>query len=114
MRKAAITAIVSVGLLAGAANAQDLRGWCFPADGCMGEISIGSGSYDTCEASCTLTNPVPVRDMEATLYDKVCHGDSMVGGSMTYRIMFIKQLSYQIRMFEISEYSTTELERCKY
>ena len=94
--------------------AQDLRGWCFPVNECMGEqIPIGSGTYDTCEESCTLTNPVPVRDMEATLYDEVCRGDWMENGSMSNRIMFIKQSSGQTRMFAIREGWTQQLERCK-
>jgi hypothetical protein len=113
MRKIIITGIFSVGLLSGAASAQSLKGWCYPADDCMGtQIPIGSGTYDTCEETCTLTNPVSVRDMEATLYDVVCRGDWMEGGSISNRIMFIKQSLDQIRMFAISENSVTQLERC--
>ena len=94
--------------------AQDLRGWCFPAEGCMGvQIPIGSGTYGACESSCTLTNPVAIRDMEATLYDEVCEGDWMENGSMSNRIMFIKQSSGQTRMFAIREGWTEQLERCK-
>jgi hypothetical protein len=94
--------------------AQDLSGWCLPADECMGvQMPIGSGTYDTCEERCTLTNPVPVRDMDATLYDEVCRGDWMENGSMTNRIMFIKQSSDQTRMFAIREGWITQLERCK-
>ena len=93
--------------------AQDLGGWCLPADECMGvQMPIGSGTYDTCEERCTLTNPVPVRDMDATLYDEVCRGDWMENGSMTNRIMLIKQSSNQTRMFAIREGWITQLERC--
>ena len=95
-------------------TAQDLSGWCLPADECMGvQMPIGSGTYDTCEERCTLTNPVPVRDMDATLYDEVCRGDWMENGSMTNRIMLIKQASNQTRMFAIREGWITQLERCK-
>ena len=94
-------------------TAQDLKGWCFPADGCMGvQIPIGSGTYETCEETCTLTNPVAVRDMEATLYDVVCRGDWMQGGSITNRVMFIKQTSDQTRMFSVGKSWIGELERC--
>ena len=90
--------------------AQDLRGWCFPAEGCMGvQIPIGSGTYGACESSCTLTNPVAIRDMEATLYDEVCKGD---WGSNSIRKMFVSQ-SYGERMFAIDGDSIIELERCR-
>ena len=93
---------------------QDLSGWCYPVNECMGEqIPLGSGSYNTCEETCTLTNPVPVRGMEATLYDEVCQGDWMENGSMINRIMFIKQSSDQTRMFAIREGWIEQLERCK-
>ena len=112
MRKALISGFVGVCLLAGPADAQDLKGWCYPADGCIGQVPLGSGSYHTCEDSCSLTNPVIVRDMEATLYDEVCRGDWMEGGSMSNRIMFIKQTSAQTRLFAVRENSITQLERC--
>ena len=108
----AITAVLSLAFTPLAA--QDLSGWCLPADECMGvQMPIGSGTYDTCEERCTLTNPVPVRDMDATLYDEVCRGDWMENGSMTNRIMLIKQSSNQTRMFAIREGWITQLERCK-
>jgi hypothetical protein len=95
-------------------TAQDLSGWCIPAGACMGvQMPIGSGTYDTCEERCTLTNPVPVRDMDATLYDEVCRGDWMENGTITNRIMLIKQSSNQTRMFAIREGWITQLERCK-
>lgn len=113
MHKAAVAVFFGFVSLSGPANAQDLRGWCYPADACMGApIPIGSGTYETCEETCTLTNPVAVRDMEATLYDGVCRGDWMQGGSITTRVMFLKQTSIETRMFSISDYSVTELERC--
>ena len=90
MHRVTVAVIFSASLFSGAASAQDLRGWCYPVNECMGEqIPVGSGSYNTCEETCTLTNPVPVRGMEATLYDEVCQGDWMENGSMTNRIMFI-------------------------
>ena len=90
--------------------AQDLRGWCYPVNECMGEqIPIGSGTYGTCESPCTLTNPVAIRDMEATLYDGVCEGD---WGSNSIRTMFVSQ-SYGERMFAIDGFSIIELERCR-
>ena len=114
MHRATVAVIFSASLFSGTASAQDLSGWCLPADECMGvQMPIGSGTYDTCEERCTLTNPVPVRDMDATLYDEVCRGDWMENGSMTNRIMLIKQASNQTRMFAIREGWITQLERCK-
>ena len=114
MHRVTVAVIFSASLFSGAASAQDLRGWCYPVNECMGEqIPVGSGSYNTCEEICTLTNPVPVRGMEATFYDEVCQGDWMENGSMTNRIMFIKQSSDQTRMFAIREGWITQLERCK-
>ena len=113
MHRVTVAVIFSASLFSGAASAQDLRGWCFPADACMGrQVPIGSGTYETCEETCTLTNPVAVRDMEATLYDDVCRGEWMQGGSITTRVMFLKQTSIETRMFSIIDYSVTELERC--
>ena len=114
MHKAAVAVFFGFALLSGPANAQDLRGWCYPADACMGApIPIGSGTYETCEETCTLTNPVAVRDMEATLYDEVCNASWLeIGETITNRIMFIKQTSDRTRMFEVRKSWIGELERC--
>ncbi|MEC7963166.1 MAG: hypothetical protein VX201_07835 [Pseudomonadota bacterium] len=115
MRKFLISGIFGAGLVSGAESAQDLEGWCYPANDCIGaQIPLGSGTYDTCEETCTLTNPVSVRDMEATLFDVVCRGDWMEAGSMSSRLMIIKQASDQTRMFAIGENSVTQLERCDF
>lgn len=57
------------------ASGIDLNGWCMPDDGCDGPIPFRDGRFDQCEASCKLTNPVSVRDMDATLYDVSCVAD---------------------------------------
>lgn len=59
--------------------------WCLPPTECMGEASpIKNGSFDTCEEKCTMRDPVPVRGLDANLYDVSCVGDS---STKKYRMM---------------------------
>lgn len=46
-------------------------------------IRIRDGVLHGLESACDLTNPVPVRDMDATLYDMTCQGE---GESWSYRL----------------------------
>ena len=58
------------------ANAGEFDGYCFPATACESQPSkITNNMYDTCESTCTMMNPVPVRGMDAIIYDVVCKGD---------------------------------------
>lgn len=57
-------------------SAVELDGWCLSADPCGGAMPIRNGHFTICEAECRLRNPVSVRDMDATLYDVICSGDS--------------------------------------
>ena len=60
--------------------AQDLRGWCFPADACMGrQIPIGSGTYEGAELPCGMQVMGPwMRDLDcihaADQIAKILHG----------------------------------------
>jgi len=42
-----------------------------------GALAIQNGTFFGVENTCQLTNPVPVRDMDATLYDAICMGEGM-------------------------------------
>ncbi len=58
--------------------AQDLTGLCLDMReaGCMERhIPFSGNTIDFCEESCTLTAPVPVRGLNAALYDLQCRGD---------------------------------------
>ena len=62
------------------------NGLCFPPEGCMRtQNRIKNDSWEQCESTCTIGNPVKIRDMNATLYDLVCEGD---WGKRSGRIMF--------------------------
>jgi len=102
------------------AFAQDYTGWCFDigAGGCLTEdIPIEGSRYFTCEETCTLTNPVPVRDLDAVLFDVICDFD----GQWQYseRVMFLKYPPFdpnypdsQQKLMKIDRYGTEELVRC--
>lgn len=70
-----LAGMIGVSLPVPVASGIDLNGWCMPYDGCSGPTPFRDGRIDLCEASCTLRNPVPVRDMDATLYDVSCVAD---------------------------------------
>ena len=88
-----LAAIVACFTLMGSTSlafAQDYNGWCFDVggQGCdLEDVRIEGRSYSSCEDFCTLTNPVPVRGLDAVLFDVVCMGDL---GSKTDRMMFLK------------------------
>ena len=51
-----------------------------------GAVEIRDGVFHGVEAQCKLTNPVSVRDMDATLYDAICTGE---GESWQARLMIM-------------------------
>lgn len=58
--------------------AQDLTGLCLDMReaGCMDRhVPFSGNTIDFCEESCTLAAPVPVRGLDAALYDLQCRGD---------------------------------------
>ncbi len=54
------------------------------ADG--GAISVQDNMFEGVENRCSLTNPVAVRGMDATLYDAKCNGEGM---EYAYRMMLM-------------------------
>ncbi len=51
-----------------------------------GALAVQGGTFYGVESACRLTNPVPVRDMAATLYDAQCSGE---GETYGYRLMLM-------------------------
>jgi hypothetical protein len=43
-----------------------------------GAIAVGNGRFEGAENSCTLANPVNVRDMQATLHNAACSAQGVV------------------------------------
>lgn len=74
----------------GAALAGKLDGWCFPGDGCTGQVTIESGGFHTCEQTCTMKNAVRVNNMDATLYDVTCKGDGGPDDVDSRRMLFVR------------------------
>lgn len=66
---------------------DDLTGYCLPGDECTGDVAFRGMTVDLCEETCTLSRPVAVLNMDATLYDFTCHGDHIPGGSERRRAM---------------------------
>ena len=52
-----------------------------------GALAVRDGQFLGVENTCELTNPTPVRGMDAVLYDAVCMGE---GESETYRMMLMR------------------------
>lgn len=78
-------------LAASQVAAQDFDGQ-YQIGACTAEISdsrmsIEGGSIRFWESACSLTNPVPVRDMgDATLFDVQCAGE---GETWSYRLLIM-------------------------
>ena len=69
-------------------------------------------TIDFCEETCTLTNPVNVRDLDATLYDMTCRAD--YDSPMPGRVMILSQTRGDGRqqMSFIDRHQTLEIVRC--
>jgi len=112
-----LAAIVACFTLMGSTSlafAQDYTGWCFKVEpgGCLEEdIRIEGRRYYTCESTCTLTNPVPVRGLDAVLFDVVCNGD---WGSRIDREIFLKYRDGfdREKLMNIGRSGAEELVRC--
>lgn len=52
-----------------------------------GALEVRDGMFFGVESACELTNPVTVRDLDATLFDAVCSGE---GESYGYRMMLMR------------------------
>ncbi|PTV95613.1 hypothetical protein C8J27_104251 [Rhodobacter aestuarii] len=71
------------------------------ADG--GALAIRGDWLEGVESSCELTQPTPVRDMKAVLYDAVCSGEGM---EYTARVMILSHDDgvYVIRRGYVSDW----------
>ena len=107
-----VGSVLLIALMVPAVEAASPNGWCFPADACMGmQSKVDDGVWSTCESQCRIADPVAVRDMQATLYDRTCGGD---WGSETDRVMFLSigDQASEERVLMISDAGVTELEPC--
>lgn len=80
------------------AQPRTLTGLCLDTrePGCMPRYLPFQGlTIDFCEETCTLTNPVNVRDLDATLYDMTCLAD--YDSPMPGRVMILSQTSWDGR-----------------
>lgn len=77
-------------------SSSPLDGLCVERklDGCEGEIApFNGGRLAICGSTCRLSNPVNVRNMEATLYDLACSTPDQRPRVLTSdRVMVIKQI----------------------
>jgi hypothetical protein len=83
--------------MAAPAAAQNLTGLCLDLreEGCMPRhLPFDGNTIDFCEETCRLTGPVPVRGMDATLYDLQCRGD--YGAIPDKRVMILRQQDYAL------------------
>jgi hypothetical protein len=76
-----------------------------------GTVPIDGNRYGDSESNCTLSNPVSVRGMDATLYDVTCRGE---WGSRTQRELFMlyRDTDDQERLLMVRPNGAAELERC--
>ena len=87
----------------------DVGGWSCEASqlGMVGgALGIGDNAVHGLENTCRLSNPTPVRDMDAVLYDGACAGEGMTD---TGRIMLMRS---ERGVFVIRDGSVTEWLRC--
>ena len=95
--------------------AQDFSGLCLDMReaGCMDRhIPFTGNTIDFCEESCTLTAPVEVRGLDATLYDLQCRGD--YGEIPDKRVMLLTQqdLMSGPRTFWVDAENTLQMVAC--
>lgn len=96
MRGVCLGFLMALTLGSTAASAQNLTGYCVDngEEGCQSRyIPFRGKSIDFCEETCTLTNPVVVRGLEATLYDFDCKSDMQ--SDYNGRVLLIRQKDYQ-------------------
>ena len=112
MRRILIATIISTAL-AGPALAQPFYEgfWVADPETCAYPefmLEITETTYFGYEDTCELTNPVSIRDMNAILFDAVCHGE---GGDNTSRLMIAAEGEDQIMLHQHG--FTTLLETCE-
>lgn len=112
-RATALVLFFAAPSLAGAATAGEFDGWCLPADECTGTpMRIEGDTFSTCEARCTLVNPVPVNDMDATLYQVYCEADGFTPPVYRAFLTRTEAVNGTEEAFMVTGYGVTELERC--
>lgn len=81
------------------------------ADEAEGTIPIEGNKYGDPESNCTMSNPVSVRGLDATLFDVTCRGE---WGSRTQRelLMLYRDTDDQDRLLMVRPNGVAELERC--
>lgn len=92
-----------------AAHADD---WCLPYNECMDDVSpIKDNSFETCEATCTMRDPIPVRGLDANIYDVTCESD---GPSKKYRMMLGEYTDWNgnKKAYIVTPEGTKQLDRC--
>jgi hypothetical protein len=115
MQSAWIAALAVAGTAAAAQTPYD--GLYYPADAsgwdCArvgmdgGAVAVRGGRFEGVENSCTLANPVNVRDMQATLYDAACTGEGVVSQER-----FMLMQAAQGGIWVIRDGWATRLARC--
>lgn len=81
---------------ASSVRANDFEGLCIfnPEPGCVEERTpILNNTFDFCEQSCTLSNPVNVRNMlDGVLYDVFCFSDTpLYEDNMDERVLVLSR-----------------------
>lgn len=116
-RWALATAAMAVGLVVGSgASAESLTGFCLDNldAGCLDRlIPFDGNSIGFCEETCELTKPTAVRDLNATLYDFVCRGDSATGGGGRVMILRQKDWNGKSTISFIDEHETRPVVQCR-
>lgn len=85
-------ALLATPALAQGYDGQYQIGQCTPGVS-DSQMTISGDQIRFWESSCSLTNPVPVRDMAgATLFDAVCSGE---GENWTYRLLMMPGTSFE-------------------
>lgn len=109
MRKLLYPTIILLPVLT--ASSMSAADWCIPGEGCTDAEPIDGKSFNTCEETCTMRNATPVRDMDATLFDVTCEGDS---SNSQYRMLMgqFKGFDGGTRAYIVTPNGPQELERC--
>jgi hypothetical protein len=80
-------------------------------DEAEGTVPIEGNTYSDAESNCTMSNPVSVRGLDATLFDVTCRGE---WGSRTQRELFLlyRETDDQERLLMVRPDGAAEFERC--
>lgn len=114
MRISSVLFAVSLPCLASAGDYDGVyrpagyQGWdCKTIGSDGGALAIKAGQFFGVESACDLTNPTPVRGMDATLFDMICSAE---GESYSERLMIMH--SAEGGIVTIRNGYASALERC--